>query len=66
MLAFSNSLTLKKSKLISTDERHVLYNEFEALPSGRRFRAIPAKTNRRLNSLIPTAVRMLNNPNMLN
>ena len=38
---------------------HTLYGEFERLAQGRRFRSLVHRTNRRGNSFVPTAVRLL-------
>ena len=46
---------------ILRDHHHPAHHLFQLLPSGRRFRAIRARTTRLANSLFPQAVRLLNN-----
>ena len=58
--AFCNQQVLHKAKCILKDPDHVLYEEFESLPHERRFRSQVCKTNRRHNSFIPVAIRLLN------
>ncbi len=45
---------------IITDPSHVLYTEYQLLPSGRRFRAPCCRLNRSANSFIPISVKLLN------
>ena len=57
---FCERQTLRKAHSILADCEHVLYPEFELLPSRRRFRCPAFKTIRRRHSFVPTAVRILN------
>ena len=55
---------IRKAKKIVADPSHVLYSEYELLPSGRRYR-VPVKNKKRyLNrykfSFIPLSVNLLN------
>ena len=57
---FCDHLMLHKAKSILKDLEHALYGEVELLPHGRGFRSLVYKTNRRGNSFVPSAVRLLN------
>lgn len=55
---------VKQSRKIIADPSHVLYSEYELLPSGRRYR-VPTKYRKRYlirykNSFIPLSVNLLN------
>ena len=55
---------LRQARKITTDPSHVLYSEYDLLPSGRRYR-IPTKNKKRyLNrykfSFLPISVNLLN------
>jgi hypothetical protein len=52
--------TRRKAGRIMKDPAHPLYGHFETLPSGRRFRAARARTQRFAKSYIPSAIRILN------
>ena len=56
------SRTLKRAGKIVADPHHPGHNLFETLPSGRRLRSIRAKTSRHKNSFFPSAVSLMNNP----
>ena len=56
---------LRKANKIINDSAHILYNEYFLLPSSRRFRSIISKTNRKHDSFIPIAVRLLNDKHIL-
>ena len=53
---FCDYQILHKEKTILKDNEHVLYGEFESLPHGQYS---VHKTNRRGNSFVPTAIRLL-------
>lgn len=55
-----NSRCLGRAKSIIKDYTHPGFHLFNLLPSGRRYRAIPAKTNRLRDSFFPKAVTILN------
>ena len=55
-----NSRCLGRARSIIKDYTHPGYHLFNLLPSGRRYRAIPAKTNRLRDSFFPRAVTILN------
>ena len=57
---FCDQQTIKKARSIIASPDHVLNVLFQFLPSNRRLRTVLAKTNRRGNSFIPTAIRLLN------
>ena len=50
---------VKKCSILK-DPEHALYGELERLPDGLRLRSLAHKTNRRENSFVSTAVRILN------
>ena len=45
---------------ISSDPSHVLFKEYQLLPSNRRFRVPQARLNRLRNSFVPQSVKLLN------
>ena len=51
---------LRKAHSILVDGSHVLYPMFEIMPSGRRFRCPPCKTNCKNSSFIPVAISLFN------
>lgn len=53
--------TLRLADKISTDSDHVLHNEFELLPSGRRFRVPRCRGNRYKHSFVPSSITLMNN-----
>ena len=59
--SFCDKQTVSKAARILSIPEHVLVREFSLLPSGRRYSAIEAKTNRYSRSFVPTAIRLLNN-----
>jgi hypothetical protein len=52
---------LKKARIILNDDMHVLNDQLQFLPSGRRLRVIPFKTNRAMKTFIPNCIRLINN-----
>ena len=50
----------RKIKHVLEDANHPLHNLFVTLPSGCRLQALSCKTNRLLNSFVPSAIRMYN------
>ena len=50
----------RKTSKIMKDPDHPLAKHFLFLPSNKRLRAFPAKTNRTLNSFVPSAIRLFN------
>ena len=50
---------VRKARLISEDESHVLAKHYEVLPSGRRFRTVRAKA-RAQKTFIPRSIHLLN------
>ena len=52
---------LKKARTILSDDRHVLNDQLQFLPSGRRLRVTPFKTNRAMKTFIPNCIRLINN-----
>ena len=61
--SFCDHQILRKTNTILADPSHALYSEFELLPSGRHFRCPPCKTNRKRNSFLAVAIRLLNKTN---
>ena len=55
-----NSRCLNRAKSIIKDTTHPGSHLFKLLPSGRRYRSIPARTNRLRDSFFPKAVTILN------
>ena len=53
--------TIKKVKKILRDDSHVLQPCYKHLPSGKRLRLMPARTNRTKNSFVNTSIRLLTN-----
>lgn len=51
---------LRQAQRILTDPSHILYAEYELLPSGRRFRVPHCKLNRFRKSFVPTSIKLLN------
>ena len=45
---------------VLTDPSHILFSEYELLPSGRRFRASRYRSNRYKLSFLPTSIALLN------
>ena len=60
LTSFCEKQLVRKAITILTDSTHVLFPEFQSLPSGRRFQCPNSKTNRKRNSFVPTAIRLLN------
>ena len=56
----TNRAVLRKAVAVSTDPSHPLYDEFEVMPSGRRYRTAKCSKVKFRNSFIPNAVRVLN------
>ncbi len=52
--------TEKRAENITADPSHPGHNLFELLPSGRRYRALYAKTTGDMNSFFPQAVTLMN------
>ena len=52
--------TLRQANRIISDPSHVLHDEYELLPSGRRFRVPRCKLNRLKNSFILLSIKLLN------
>ncbi len=50
----------KRARKITAAPSHPGHNLFERLPSGRRYRALYAKTTRHMNSFFPQAVTLTN------
>ena len=57
---FTNRLILKKARTIIKDDNHALSEEYVTLKSGRRYRCVACRTNRRRLSFLPTSIRLLN------
>ncbi|KAL6462782.1 hypothetical protein MHYP_G00292040 [Metynnis hypsauchen] len=55
-----SSRCFSRAANILKDTFHPGHHLFDLLPSGKRFRSIPSRTNRLKNSFYPTAVRELN------
>ena len=51
---------VRKAKTIISHPQHPLSYEFRVMPSGRRYVSPPGRSNRHLNSFIPSAIRSLN------
>ena len=56
---FEQTLRRQSVKIIY-DTKHVLYNEFQLLPSGRRYRTPPCRLNRYKYSFVPLSIKQLN------
>ena len=50
----------KRAGSIVEDPSHPAHHLFTPLPSGRRYRALPSRTKRLMDSFFPQAVRLLN------
>ena len=50
----------RKVKQCPSDEKHSLYNSFQRMPSGRRYRTPLAKKTLYKKSFIPSAVTLIN------
>ena len=55
-----NSRCLSRARSIIKDPSHPGFDLLELLPSGRRYKALPVRTNRMKNSFFPKAVTSLN------
>ena len=51
---------LGMTQRLINDPTHVLYSEYEKLPSGRRWRVLRARTTRFKNTFVPMSVVKLN------
>ena len=51
---------LKKVTKIMKDSKHLLYSEYNYLPSGRRLRSAKAKTARNSKSFVCNSIRLYN------
>ena len=60
LFLFCDQQMILKVHFVTKDPDHALCGEFKRLPHGRRFRSLVCKTNRRGNSFVPTAVRLVN------
>src|SRR4029434_5418303 len=58
---FHSRTNMRACKIIA-DPSHPGHHLFQRLPSGRRIRAIKAKTSRQLKRFFPTAVGLTNKP----
>ena len=58
--SFHNKNVIKKAHSIMDQPSHPLCEQFELLPSGRRYAGIKTKTNRYKSTFIPTAIRAIN------
>ena len=56
---FEQTLRRQSVKIIY-DTKHVLHNEFQLLPSGRRYRTPPCRLNRYKYSFVPLSIKQLN------
>ena len=56
---FEQTLRRQSVKIIY-DNKHVLHNEFQLLPSGRRYRTPPCRLNRYKYSFVPLSIKQLN------
>ena len=54
------SRALKKGRKIANDCDHILSEEFDLLPSGKRYRVPKARTLRLKNSFVPRAIALCN------
>ena len=52
--------TIKKVQKILRDDCHVLQPCYKYLPSGKRLRSMPGRTNRTKNSFVNTSIRLFN------
>ena len=52
--------SLRKAHSIMADSTHPLYSEFSLMPSGRRYRLPPCRTNRWKKSFMPVAISLVN------
>ena len=60
MQSIYEQASLRQANRIVSDTSHVLYAEYELLPSGRRFRVPCSRLNRFKNSLIPVSINLPN------
>ena len=51
---------LRLAQGVMSDLSHILFSEYEMLPSGRRLRACRPKSNRYKNSFLPNSIALLN------
>lgn len=61
----SEQQMLKLAGKILHDPSHILFSEFEWLPSGRRLRFLGCRTQRRKATFIPKVVQLLNSQSFL-
>ena len=57
---FYNRQVLKKARTILACPDHAMHEAFGYLPSQRRLRLVKTRTNRRRDSFVPTAMRLMN------
>ena len=48
---------LRKTRLVSSDSSHLLYDEFKLLPSARRFKTMKCVKNKFQYNFIPSTIR---------
>lgn len=53
-------VVVRQASKISADPSHILFSEYDLLPSGRRYRASKCKYNRFKLSFVPTSISLLN------
>ena len=51
----------RQGRKIAGDPNHVLFSEYELLPSGKRYKVPNCMLNRNKPSFIPTSIKLLNN-----
>ena len=56
------SRTLQMATKILSDPTHLLHDQYDLLPSGKRYRMPTVKTQRALKSFIPSSIKYLNQP----
>ncbi|KAF7643944.1 hypothetical protein LDENG_00230620 [Lucifuga dentata] len=60
LLSTYESVVVRQAQRILKDPTHILYHEYELLPSGKCYRASRCKSNRYKFSFVPTSITLLN------
>lgn len=61
LVDFYNRQVLRKATSVLLCSDHPLFNDFQLLPSGRRYKMTAVKTKRHKLSFVPSAIILINN-----
>ena len=61
IIQFCEQHILRKARSVLANDSHALYPMFDTLPSGRSFRCLSCKINRKKLSIVPAPISLLNN-----